>query len=105
MGAGTSRANHTVLVGPYHVELAWVLEGQRGTLFRESRGLAAAGVIMGAWEEGGGASPEGVPWFPASRDRHSSREAAAKGRSASGAGSLPCKAWTHLHLEVGDWDW
>lgn len=57
VGAGTSRVNHTVLVGPYHVEPARILEGQRGTLVRESRGLAAAGVIMGAWVEGGGGEP------------------------------------------------
>lgn len=60
VGAGTSRVNRAVLVGPRvgaHGELARVLEGQRGTLVRESRGLGAAGVAMGAWEDGGESEP------------------------------------------------
>lgn len=45
-------------------------------------------------------SPKGVPWFPDSRDRQSSRELAAKGRSASGAGSLPT-TWPTLSRWMG----
>ena len=88
-GAGASRVNRTVLVGPRAG--AQVLLGQGAPRSERAGGSerqGAAGITMGCGRNDATAGPEGEPWFPGSRDRQSSREAAAKGRSSL-RGSLP----------------
>lgn len=83
VGAGTSRVDSTVLVGPCvgaHAELARVLEGGEGR-----PGLA--GSCRGTHGDIGGRRQQRVP--KVSGDRQTSRAVAAKGRSSRRSSPLP----------------